>query len=140
MTERTKYFKKDWTWRAAGVLILDGDKVLAFNRAKRQPGLALPCGFVEPREPDDKAAIRECYEETGYRVRILEDAPYVSKVNNVTVTTYKAVIEGWQDNPSHPEEGMPEWHTVADFMEKTVFYDYNMAVLKHFGVSEKKEG
>ncbi len=137
MTEHKKYSKSDWTWKAAGVLILDkeNNKILAFRRKKRNPGLGLPCGFVEPGEYEEQAAIRECYEETGYRIRICQDTPYVGTVNNITVTTFLAEIEGWQDNPLCPDEGTPEWHSLESFWKEAVFVDYNKAVLDHFGVS-----
>lgn len=135
MTERTKYTRKDWTWKAAGVIITDGDKILTFRRKKRNIGLGLPCGFVEPGEFEGQAAIRECYEETGYRIRLLEDAPFIGTVNNIAVTTFRAEIEGWQDNPTHPEEGTPEWNTVENFRKEMTYEDYNNAVLNHFRIA-----
>lgn len=58
-----------------GAAILDGSRLLAARRSE-PPHLAggweLPGGKVEPDESDEEALLRECHEELGVRIRLLE--------------------------------------------------------------------
>jgi 8-oxo-dGTP diphosphatase len=61
--------------RVVGAAILDGDRLLAARR--REPpelagGWELPGGKVDPGETDEEALIRECREELGVGIRLLE--------------------------------------------------------------------
>jgi 8-oxo-dGTP diphosphatase len=58
---------------AAAVLIEDREEVLLVRRAvtPQKGKWTLPAGFVDAREDPIDAAVRECLEETGLKVRIL---------------------------------------------------------------------
>ena len=55
---------------AAGVLVIQGGKVLLVRRALEpmQGRWSLPAGFVDAEEDPRLAAVRECREETGLEV------------------------------------------------------------------------
>jgi 8-oxo-dGTP diphosphatase len=58
-----------------GAAILDGDRLLAARR--REPpelagGWELPGGKVDPGESDEQALVRECREELGVLIRLLD--------------------------------------------------------------------
>jgi ADP-ribose pyrophosphatase YjhB (NUDIX family) len=54
------------------VIIEMGDGVVLIRRSNPPPGWALPGGFVEYGESLESAAVREAFEETGLRVKLLE--------------------------------------------------------------------
>lgn len=57
---------------AAAVLIENGDEILLVRRAvdPQRGKWTLPAGFIDAGEDPQKAAERECMEETGLKVRI----------------------------------------------------------------------
>ena len=57
---------------SAGGIVLHEGKVLIITSALRG-SVDLPKGTIEPGESIEQTAIREIQEETGYRVRIVED-------------------------------------------------------------------
>ena len=63
------------TVRVVGAAILDGDRLLAARRVE-PPELAggweLPGGKVDPGESDEQALVRECQEELGVVIRLVD--------------------------------------------------------------------
>jgi 8-oxo-dGTP diphosphatase len=58
---------------AAGVLVADDEGKVLLVRRRMQPGQGMwtfPAGFVDFDEDPAEAAVRECREETGLKVRI----------------------------------------------------------------------
>ena len=57
---------------AAGVVVQRDGKILLVRRANtpRRGFWTLPVGFVDAGEDPARAAERECYEETGFRIRV----------------------------------------------------------------------
>lgn len=67
--------------RASVVVIYDG-KILGFHATDPTSGAKyffLPGGAIEPHESPAESAARECLEETGYEVKILEDTAFERK-------------------------------------------------------------
>ena len=85
---------------AAAVLVEQGGKVLLTRRAgDPQKGLwVTPGGFVDFDEDPKQAAIRECEEETGLKVEVVELMDVISGVGHVggasMVIFYRARIVG----------------------------------------------
>ena len=65
----------------AGAVIFDGPRILLVQRG-RQPAMgqwSVPGGHVEPGESPAEAAVRETFEETGLRVRVVRHVGTVSR-------------------------------------------------------------
>lgn len=120
--------------RAAGVLIEDTKgNVLGFLRSDPQrPGVALPCGGVDPGERDEDAAKRECLEETGYTVELYPN-PFqsIEKRDGVVTTIYRAKIVGARRPPTHTHEGEPQW-VPRNTLLMGPYGDYNARMLAYF--------
>lgn len=89
----------------AGVLAERDGKVVMVRRAV-VPAIGswcLPSGFVEYDESPADAAVRECLEETGLRVRLtglLDVAQYVSDLRGPGITIlYRAQVVGGKPRP-----------------------------------------
>jgi 8-oxo-dGTP diphosphatase len=85
---------------AAGVLVVDGERVLLVRRIN-EPGKGLwtlPAGFVDAREDPALAAERECLEETGLIVKVTHLHQVISGREHERgadiVIIYKAEITG----------------------------------------------
>jgi len=96
------------------------------------PGFGFPCGCVESGERPGQAAVRECFEETGYHVVLNDAAPYVEMIDNIVVSTYWASVVGEREKPTHADEGNAEWIRPWKFLEQTVYPDYNIRCLQYF--------
>ena len=78
--------------QASFVIVIDEDHVLGFRRLDGSMGF--PGGKVEPNETPEEAAIRECKEETGYEIVVLDYKPYVCYLDNSQVFYYLGRISG----------------------------------------------
>jgi ADP-ribose pyrophosphatase YjhB (NUDIX family) len=54
------------------VIVETGGGIVLIRRSNPPPGWALPGGFVEYGESLESAAVREAFEETGLRVKLVE--------------------------------------------------------------------
>lgn len=66
----------------ASVVVFHNNKILGFHAVdptSQAPYFFLPGGAVESSESPAEAAARECLEETGYKVRILEETAFERK-------------------------------------------------------------
>jgi ADP-ribose pyrophosphatase YjhB (NUDIX family) len=126
---------------AAGVLVLNGPRVLAFRRYDRE-GLALPCGDVETGESPAMAAVREAKEETGLDVELVaERAPYVGFEfeGNALVYTFLATVRGGALLEAAQGEGVPVWASVREVAQGP-YWHYNQRALRCFGVRPPLSG
>jgi 8-oxo-dGTP pyrophosphatase MutT (NUDIX family) len=118
---------------AVAILVIENGLVLGFAREDRV-GYSLPCGKIIKGEELKEAGARECLEETGVTVRILDDEPFITYEHTFLVTTFKAVrISG---ELRSGVEGTPKWVTATEIANGH-FSTYNRGVFDHFGVNWK---
>jgi ADP-ribose pyrophosphatase YjhB (NUDIX family) len=117
---------------AAGVLIKSHNKILGFNRADNT-GWSIPFGKADPDEAPNETAIRECLEETGFKVIILDHKPFIDFVGQLLCYTFLAEIVGgtqleYKENEGYCEFIDPKLLLTGGYVE------YNENMLKHFSV------
>ncbi|MEP6761181.1 MAG: (deoxy)nucleoside triphosphate pyrophosphohydrolase [Sporichthyaceae bacterium] len=103
-----------------GAAVLEGDRLLAARRLE-PPQLAggweLPGGKVEPGETDEGALVRECHEELGVVIRLLD------RVGGDWPMGTTAILRVWT---AEVVEGTPhplEDHSELRWLEPSHWYD-----------------
>jgi 8-oxo-dGTP diphosphatase len=103
-----------------GAAILDGDRLLAARRLE-PPELAggweLPGGKVDPGETDEQALVRECREELGVLIRL------VDRVGGDWPMGTTAILRVWT---AEVVDGTPqplEDHSELRWLEPSEWYD-----------------
>jgi len=119
---------------AAGVIVLNGPRILAFERFDK-PGLSLPCGHVEAGESIAQAALREAEEETGLRFELADAAPFVGfdTIGNKVVHAFLAKVIGGELHATPIGEGRPRWASIREVADGP-YWHYNRRALRHFAI------
>jgi len=123
---------------AAAVLVQNKEgKVLGFKRHDTNL-VGLPSGKIEPDERAVDTAIRECFEETGYKVRLVIGGPPDLKAYepeyNTLVTTFTAEIVGGELSSGGPE-GTPGWFSPRVMVSGGgALSAYNRSLFEFFGI------
>lgn len=69
-------------WRISAYALVKVDDTILLMKSGWRDAYALPGGRIEPGETIADGIIRECYEETGYRIALSSDQPtYVGESN-----------------------------------------------------------
>lgn len=117
---------------AAGVLLSIDGMILSLKRLDGN-GYGFPCGKVEMGEHPIDAAIRECFEETGYVVATSTSSYYdgVDDENKVVrIYLAKVLSEG---DLVFSREGTVEWVLPSD-LSNSKWKEFNEEVLKFFNI------
>jgi 8-oxo-dGTP diphosphatase len=105
-----------------GAAILDGDRLLAARRsepAHLAGGWELPGGKVDPGETDEQALLRECQEELGVTIRLLDRVgtdwpmPPSATLRVWTAEIVDGVPQPLEDHSELRWLGPGEWLSVA---------------------------
>lgn len=121
--------------RAATVLIVKDDKILAVSRKDNENDFGLPGGHVEPKESDKKAAARELKEETGLRAYGLKKVYSGSDGHGFTVITF--VPKKYYGKIKTKESGKVEWVEPSILLSGS-FKKYNKELFDKVGIKEKE--
>lgn len=125
----------------ASVIVLHKNRILGFHAVdptSQVPYFFIPGGAIEDSETAAEAAARECFEETGYRIKILEETAFERKYdfywngqtfNCQTVFFIGQLTEEWRE-PHNIKDA--DYHKGVDWIDlKKVpeIFKYNNDIL-----------
>jgi 8-oxo-dGTP pyrophosphatase MutT (NUDIX family) len=124
----------------ACVLMINGDgHILAVSRKDDKNDFGLPGGKVEPGETPIEAAMRELYEETGFKVSNAQHHMiYHAESDGKLAVTYQ--LTGELKQISTPTEtGVVSWVTPDVLAAGKTFGEYNRNLFKAIGLRLQSE-
>lgn len=119
---------------SACVLVERNGLFLGVSRKDNPNDFGLPGGKLDEDETLAECTKRECMEETGYSVSILDlSDPYVAVDGEYTVSTFRAIMRSCgRVKTNASETGVVQWVTKEQLMN-SYFGEYNTKMLKYFG-------
>lgn len=121
---------------AAGLIVIENNKILMVERKKDNSTIAIPGGKSEPNEDSIITAIRETYEETGIVCYVPEELNLFNYVDEGFVFTAfraKAVAGTLRSSP----EGRAFWLDLTCFKNIPNILQYpewSRQAIKHLGL------
>lgn len=124
-------------WRiAAYAVVLSEDKTILTVTEKKDPDhYMLPGGGIEAVESIPEGVMRECYEETGYRVKLSDTVPFfvgetyffdAKYYHCVNLFYHATLVDGMQNaeaiNQSEDEIASVDWVPVKDINNENCKY------------------
>ena len=99
--------------KASTILLIKDGKILSVSRKNNHSQKGLVGGKVDPGETFKEAAIREAYEETGYKCYNLKPV-FTRRDGDFMAVVYLADFDDNETHISEKETGLVEW---VDFCE-----------------------
>ena len=113
-------------WNGAAAVVIRENKVLMV-RTRNTNSWAVPSGGVEVRETPQQACLRELWEETGYKARIIK-ALHIKEaiINSYQVTTHYFLCEiiGGEIAYHDPDDSIEEIDWKTSNKLTTIEHDY----------------
>ena len=123
--------------KAAGVLCYSNGLILGILRSDNNKW-GLPFGKVDPGETAMDAAVRECWEETGRKVTLVDNVvPFMRRDD---AGTFCATFLAWEHEiylgtvAPHAHEGEARKLSIEEWLENNSSPEYNLEMLRHFGL------
>lgn len=117
-----------------GILIEDG-KILTVSRKNDHTKLGLPGGKVDRGELPQSAIIRECFEETGMKVKINSLESFADNIDDFYVICYPLIREDFTVEETAIEEtGKVEFVEIKKLLDSSPFAEYNKKAFEYFGI------
>lgn len=111
-----------WPRSSAGALVIQENNILAVDMGDY---LMLPSGGLEYGESFEEAAIREAFEETGYKIEIKEKvSKEINSVGGPEIIFEADLVTG--ENMKSKGWGEPVWIPVEEVGEKDWRYNRNI--------------
>lgn len=117
-----------------GILIED-EKILTVSRKDDHTKIGLPGGKVERGELPQAAIIRECFEETGMKVKINSVDSFADNIDDFYVICY--ILRRVSDEVheiSDEETGKVEFVEIKKLLDSSPFAEYNKKAFEYLGV------
>lgn len=117
-----------------GILIEDG-KILTVSRKDDHTKIGLPGGKVDRGELPQSAIIRECFEETGMKVKINSLDSFADNIDDFYVICY--ILSRVSDEVheiSEEETGKVEFVEIKKLLDSSPFAEYNKKAFEYLGV------
>lgn len=122
---------------AAVMLVIKDGLILSVSRKNNTFLFGLVGGKVDEGETPEQAAIRECFEETGVKVKTCVQlykrvVPAIS-ADGLDFSTYCFYAIEWEGSPQQQEEGIIAWLSAEELTtDKGAFPDYNRKTIQVF--------
>lgn len=122
----------------AGTLTISKDNKILMIKSKKIPGKYHFCGGkVEKNETPEDAAIRETFEESGIKCKIVSSKSFFvdkhEELNNFMFHCYIAVEDG--GNLSSSCEGDPMWFDIKEVLNLPLTYPkWTREAMNYFGI------
>ncbi|WP_414049414.1 NUDIX hydrolase [Macrococcus animalis] len=97
-------------WNGASIIVIRDNKLLIV-KSKSEQKWSIPTGGLEGNEIAEEAAVREAFEETGYRISVINHIDTTSKVvkdYEVTVDYFLGEVISGEILVNDPDEEIEE--------------------------------